>query len=281
MREHSTTQTIPYKSRATQPKGRLINDRSDIAGDRTRSGLLLLFRAGERPGVAALRRALSASGRVAISHESAPPRPAAGDGTVWAELLVDGMTFDLDGLAPGPGFPAGELRHTFEVTEALIANPGEALSLSAGPHIAGARATMPVVRVQMALGAELVRAFPGVTAVVWSPARSVMGRAFFMSLADKWLKGGPFPALGITAFRRALDGAVQSDGLAFFTGQELHFDATAFPDPVEATRIGLRLINVLIDSHALERPIELAAPDGAILTLRPSRNGRFVRVGRG
>lgn len=197
------------------------------------------------------------------------------------ELLIDGMTFDLDGLAPGPGFPAQEVRHRFEVAETVADNPGEGLSLSPGPHIGGARATMPVVRVQVALAAELLRAFPGATAVVWTPARSAMGRSFFLSLADEWLKGGAFPALGLTAFRRALDGAVQSDGLAFFTGQELHFDAIAFPDPVEATRIGIRLINELVDLDALEEPVDLTAPDGSGLRLRPSRNGRFVRVDRG
>ncbi|MEC9066742.1 MAG: hypothetical protein VX569_05625 [Pseudomonadota bacterium] len=231
--------------------------------------------------MAALRRALAAAERVAITHESPAVRPGSAGETVWAELLIDGLTFDLDGLAPGPGFPIDRPRHLFEAPPELVEKPGEALALGPGQHLAGGRATLPVVRAQLALGAELLRVFPGITALSWPPARCLMGRGFFLSLVDAWLAGGPFPALGLTAFRRALDGAVQSEGLAFFTGQELHFDPVAFPDPVEASRIGVRLVHEMVGLGRLTEPAGLAAPDGAALALRPSRNGRFVRVTRG
>jgi hypothetical protein len=50
---------------------------------------------------------------------------------------------------------------------------------------------------------------------------------------------------------------------------------------VEASRIGVRLVHEMVGLGRLTEPAGLAAPDGAALALRPSRNGRFVRVTRG
>jgi hypothetical protein len=240
-----------------------------------------MFRAGARPDVAAVRRAVEAAEKVTISHGGDEQDDAVGERGLWLELLVDGMTFDLSGMAPGAGYVAAELRNRYEVPTDFGETLGEGLCLLPGPHLAGGRATVPVVRAQAALGAELVRRLPGALAVSWTPARTLVGREFYLSMVDAWLAGGPFPALGLCAFRQMLGGAIQSEGLAFFTGQELHFDNAQFPDPAAAVRVGLRLVNELVGGGRIAEAVSLTGPDGARVTLRPSGNGRFLRVERG
>lgn len=240
-----------------------------------------MFRAGERPDVAAIRRMTAAAEGWTISHDPGEGKGSGSAKRPWLELLIGGMTFDLGGIAPGPAFAAADLRNRFEVPGDFAETLAEALSLSPGPHLAGGRATIPVVRAQAALGAELIHRLPNVVAIAWTPARALLGREFFLSLADNWLAGGPFPALGLTAFRQMLGGAIQSEGLAFFTGQELHFDNALFPDPAAAVRLGLRLVNDLVGNPPLTEPTSLTGPDGSAIELKPSGNARFLRVERG
>jgi hypothetical protein len=249
--------------------------------------LLLLFRADERPDGGAVRAAVQAAGNLAISHDAAAPSDGSDDEALWVEILADGMTFDLAGIAPGPaarGTPPAvgtQMRNRYEVPTDFAEAGAEALSLAPGPHLRGGQATIPVVRAQAALGAALVRQFSRVEAVAWVPARTLVGRGFFLSTVEAWLAGGPFPALGLTAFRHTMGGALQSEGLAFFTGQELHFEHGAFPDPVAATQLGMRLVNELVGQGPVATRTAFAGPDGAPVVLEPSRNGRFLRVGRG
>lgn len=231
--------------------------------------------------MAAVRRAVRAAEGLSISHDGGPGDGRAGHEPLWLELLTDGMTFDLGGVAPGPGHAAADLRNRYEVPPDFGDSPGEALSLVPGPHLAGGRALIPVVRTQARIGAELVRRFPGIAAVGWSPARTLVGRDFYLSTTEAWLAGGPFPALGLTAFRQMLGGAIQSEGLAFFTGQELHFDNAQFPDPAAAVRLGLRLVNELVGTGPLAEPLPLSVQEGASVLLKPSGNRRFLRVERG
>ncbi|WP_374405574.1 hypothetical protein [Pelagerythrobacter sp.] len=225
-----------------------------------------------------IRRAIGAADSLTVTHGAG----AAADGEpAWLELLTHGMTFDLSGIAPGPGHAAPDVRNRYQVPSGFSDAVAEALALAPGPHLAGGRTRMAVVRMQAALAAHFVRELPTVAAIAWVPARTAIGRDFYLSAIDAWQADGPFPALGLTAFRRTLGTAVQSEGLAFFTGQELHFDPSLFPDPAAATRLGVRLVNELVGRAPLVEPVELAGPDGEPIVLEPSRNGRYLRVGHG
>ena len=230
---------------------------------------------------------MEAAGNLSISHDAAAPSDDSAGEPLWLEILADGMTFDLGGIAPGPtargplSAIGAQMRNRYEVPPDFTEGSTEALSLAPGPHLRGGRSTIPVVRAQAALGAAFVRLLPRIEAVAWVPARTLLGRAFFLSAVEAWLAGGPFPALGLTAFRRTMGGALQSEGLAFFTGQELHFEHGAYLDPVSAAQLGLRLVNELVGSGPLTARTEVVGPDGAPVVLVPSRNGRFLRVGRG
>jgi hypothetical protein len=252
--------------------------------------LHLLFATGKRPD----RHAVSAfAGRmpaVSVTHDprsgtTADAAAAQGEAVwpgqlAWVELLRDGLTFDLSGLAPGPAsaFPAAA--HRFDLPALPSPDEYEAMVLRPGPHLAEGTGSLPVMRELLALGCDIVRQFDDVLAVVWGPAGTAIGRRYFESVTSAWLDGGPFPALGLTAFAEAGDGALESVGLAFWIGQELRLEPPLSADRVAATRLGIRLVNHLVLAGRLAEDDRIIAPDGSRLVLRPSRSRALISVWR-
>ncbi len=247
--------------------------------------LHLLFASGKRPDRAAVKAFAARYSATRVSHDPLsdeseqvssiwPGQP------LWIELLRDGLTFDVSGFSPGAQceFPAPVSR--FDLSALPSAASHEALALLPGPHLAGGGQSQPVVRAMLALARDLVLHFSDCDAVCWSPSRSVIGRRYFESVISAWLAGGPFPALGLTAFGETPDGALESVGLAFWIGQELRIEPPLSTDKVAATRLGVRLINQLVLTGAITADDRIIAPDGARLVLRPSRQRSLISVWR-
>jgi hypothetical protein len=239
--------------------------------------LLLLFPRGKRPGNEVLRATAAGSDRVAVTSTLAGD----GNGTVGVELLRDGMTYDLVGAAPGPGMTIPALRHRMGVGAGLETGDLEALALRAGPHLSQGPAIVPVVRTMMGVASMIVPHLPGLAAVAWSESGALIGCEFFISVMSAWVSGGAFPALGLTAFAADGEGGLRSEGLAFFTGQELRLAAELTEDRAAGTRLGVRLINQLVGRPALKQGEAVVGPDGQQLMLEPSPDRRVLRVRRG
>ena len=239
----------------------------------------LLFPAGKRPTIAALRSWSEARSSFTISH--VPPDTHQRDEICWAELLLDGMTFDIEGMAPGRALdpPAGEFH--FDAPVDAHDPLAESLLLRPGPHISGGARSLPVIRSKLRLLCLIAEQASDLSAIFWGPARSMIGRQYFLRVTRAWLDGGPFPALGLTAFKPTIDDGLQSEGLAYFTGQELRIEPELAHDKVEATRLAARLVNQLVPLGRLDGPEIVTAPDGRTLCLAPSANGRYVRVREG
>jgi len=197
------------------------------------------------------------------------------------EILVDGLTFDLLGFSPESGASLPEFVYQFDRSGSEVVRKMEGLMITAGPHLAGAENTMPVVRTMVRLAALLAAHLDDIAGIGWGPSRSVMGTKYFLKVANSWLEGGPFPALGLTAFRRSIDGGMVSEGLAFFTGQELRLAPELAADPKGATRLGIRLVNELVGRAPVSDEVEFSGPDGECLLLTPSDDRQFVRVRAG
>ena len=198
----------------------------------------------------------------------------------WLELLREGMTFELSGLAPGEvhGLPQVDFQFDFAATP--DAGDFEVLHLTPGHHLAGGEQTLPVVQGLLGLARDLIHHYDDLAGVVWPASSSAIGRQFFESIITAWFEGGPFPALGLTAFRETNDGALQTEGLGFWIDQELRIEPPLSLDKVSATRIGVRLVNQLVLVGGVDTSERVVAPDGTRLVLRTSRNGKFVRVWR-
>lgn len=198
----------------------------------------------------------------------------------WLELLRDGLTFDLSGLAPGPSSPFPAFSHRFDLPVLPSCDDHEAMVLRPGPHLAEGAGSLPLMRELLALGCDIVRQFEDVLAVGWGPAGTAIGRRYFESVTSAWLDGGPFPALGLTAFAETADAALESVGLAFWIGQELRIEPPLSADRVAATRLGIRLVNHLVLAGGLAEDDRIIAPDGSRLVLRPSRSRALISVWR-
>ncbi|MCB2075199.1 MAG: hypothetical protein H6917_09020 [Novosphingobium sp.] len=254
-----------------------IAERGVLENPSPRAGLSLMFAVGERPSASDIERLLdsesAAKVAVQISHR---PEESAG----WLELLTSGLALDLAGLAPAGGTDAPPASHHFGTSPDIGSFALEAIALTPGPHLEGAGGMLPVVRTMAGLAADLVAAFP-VKAVCWNPSASWMAPDYFSRIVTNWLSGGPFPALGLTAVTPASEGAVESVGLNYFTGQELRVEGASDDTVAETVKTAVRVIDYLIGQGPLTAIQEIEGPSGQPLLAEPSADGRQVRVWQG
>ncbi len=232
-----------------------------------------MFAAGQRPDAAALDALAAASvdddARFPVAfHITAHGAEEEG----WVELLAMGLAFDCLELAPrrairhaGPG----QLLGLDSVPE------GEVIVLQPGPHLMDGAGLLPVVRMLAGLGVAL-STLPGALAVCWGPAGTCMAPDYYQRVVGNWLAGGAFPALGLTMLHRTADGAMESRGLAFMTGQELRFEPAAGISPQQAGQIALRLVHLLVEHGPVTTPLDLSGPAGETLLAQP--DGPVLRV---
>jgi hypothetical protein len=259
-----------------------------------------MFDAGHRPRAAHIVAALETVPGKTVPGETAPgeavPGKPAPDKAVsaefgpahvslipesdegWLELVASGLAFDLAGLTPADAVAAGPATFRFGL-EPGAEEGWEAVELVPGPHIAGGRAMMPVVRVMAGLAARLAGALPA-RAVCWRPAGSWMAPDYFGRIVAGWLAGGPFPSLGLTAFERTAAGDVKSAGLEYFTGQELLVRPPQGEAPVDTIKLATRLVDRLVEAGAPAEACRVDLPGGGSVDLEPSADGRLVTARR-
>lgn len=238
--------------------------------------LLLLFPQGRRPDHTALAAAVDATERLIITQ----PLVDGDNPITGCEVLRDGMTFDIVGLAPSKALHMAPPRHRYGIEDDELLAGSEALAIMPGPHLRTKGGMLPIMRMLAAVVADLAASIPHSTAVAWQPARSVVGLPFFSSSVRTWVTGGAFPSLGLTAFAEDPDGGIRSEGLAWFIGQELRLANDIAKDRAAAVQLGLRLVNQLVAQGRVTETEQVVAPDGGRLALEPSRDGQIVRVRR-
>lgn len=239
----------------------------------------LLFAPGERPHSLAIEKHAREGGGFSVSLDPVTGGTAPEGNSRWLELLANGLTFDLTGLAPGSAASEPPRGHVYALPAGIESERLEAILLQPGPHLAAGATMQPVVRSLAWLAARLA-AFPGTRAVVWHPARSWSSPAHFGDTVSRWIAGGVFPGFGLAALVPMSDGGMQSEGMTLFAGQELRLEPELAQDRAAGARIGLRLLHWLSEHGRLSGPEMLIGPDGETLRLEPSANGRFVRVWR-
>jgi hypothetical protein len=242
--------------------------------------LSLIFSPGRRPSAADIAQ-LSHSGAT-TAHPARAPGFALSDSAEadagWVELLAGGMMFDLAGLAPAAAAPLPPMAH-FYGFQARPDPAFEAITLMPGEQLRGAEHLLPVIRTMAGTAIRLAE-LADVTAVVWHPARCAMAPAVFAATITAWLNGGAFPALGLTALFADSDGAIRSEGLAFFIGRELRIEPFIGKNTTYYAQIATRLINQLVGSETIHQPLDLMGPNGEHFSVEPSEHDGLLRVWR-
>lgn len=198
----------------------------------------------------------------------------------WVELLANGLTFDLTGLAPHKPSDMPVAVHRFDLRPESDPPELEAITLVPGPHLLAGGTMFPVVRGLALLAARLAD-LQSVHSVVWHPARAMSSADYYRRSVIGWIEGGAFPGLGLTALAAMPDGSLQSEGLALFTGQELNLPADIAADGAEAAKIALRLLNWLVEHGRLEEEFTFSGPSGEPIRVEPVENSGILQVWRG
>lgn len=220
-------------------------------------------------------------GQFAVTFESEADAGGNGPGgRHWAELLANGLTFDLSGLAPGPGEALEKGAHFYGFEGPVDFSACEAMRLVPGPHLVSGGPMIPVVRCLAWLAAELAT-LEGLQGVLWKPARTVSSPTYFREGVTRWIGGGPFPGLGLTALVPQDDDTMISEGLALFTGQELVLDKAIARDRAQAAKLAVRLLHWLVETGPIQQRQSLTGPSGETLMLEPDLQLGLVRVWSG
>lgn len=246
-------------------------------GGKLDNAVALLFAAGQRPRVSDLVALSLKQGQFAVTFESEPGPPGERQ---WAELLANGLTFDVSGLAPGPAEAPEQGSHFYGFDQKVDLASCEVLRLVPGPHLISGGPMIPVIRCLAWLAAELA-ALEGLQAILWKPASAVSTPGYFREGVMRWISGGAFPGLGLTALVPQEDGTMISEGLALFTGQELVIDRGIAQDRASAAKLAVRLLHWLVETGHIERTQSLTGPSGESLMLEPDHHAGVVRVWSG
>lgn len=255
----------------------LVAGESQLETEQVGACLSLLFSADDRPSAQDVLQAISAGPQgEATGIQATQPR---GSGESWLELLASGLTFDLIGLAPGEGAVIPAANHLYGLGREVPEQAFQAIAIVPGPHLTGAAAVLPVVRVMAGLARELALRLDA-KAVCWAPAGSWMDTAYFARVVEGWLGGGAFPALGFTGVERTPDGGVQSQGLCHFAGHELRVESRRGEAAADVVKLAVRAIDHIVRHGPIESRQNLTGPSGEHLLVEPVPGGRVVRMWR-
>jgi hypothetical protein len=248
----------------------------DLGPQQSKTGVSLLFAAGDRPTAGDIALLLAAP-RPGDQPARVSHRPD--DDAGWLELLASGLTFDLTGLSPAPAAPAPLVGHVYGLPADIGKFAFEAVVLTPGEHISAGVVMIPVARMLTGLAASLASRLP-VKAICWNPAGCWIEPRYFARIIAGWLSGGPFPVLGLIGVVRRPDGVFTSSGLDVFVGQEIWLPAADDEPASDTVKLMSRLVDEMIRSGRLDRSGSLVDLGGEPLTIGPSSDGRYVMVSR-
>lgn len=244
-----------------------VSESSDVL--RGEGAFTILFASAARPDAEAVAAACAGVG-AAVSARPGDAREG------WCELVAHGLTFDLRGLVPGASQPLPAIGQLIGLDAERTTQPLAAFKLLPGEHIQSAAHQLPVVRVMSAIASAL-GTLPGAVAIVWHGAGTWIEPRYFSGVVAQWANGGPFPAPGLVGLRRDAGGQIETQGLSFFTGQEMRIESG---EGENLTPLAIRAIDMLADHGTLTGRHELAGLAGDRWWAETSPEGRLVVIRR-
>lgn len=235
---------------------------ADTAMQRVAAGLSLLFAPGDRIDGVALSAALErCQARAHVGHDA--------NGSL--DVIVGGLSFEMDGLAPYPPLEAAPPadRHGFETGAGF--DGLQAVRLFPGHHLSGGTRLAQVYRALLALAAELCAQVPA-RAVHWHPAHTLIAPDRFTRSTLAWLAGGVFPTPELVAIQSLGEDHVTSRGLAHFIGQEVLVTGSA---RITAERLAALVIDHFVQAGPLAAYASLTLA-GVAVDVEPAKAARQI-----
>ncbi|NNC59066.1 MAG: hypothetical protein HKO05_03635 [Erythrobacter sp.] len=208
------------------------------------------------------------------------PSEIASEETLWVELQRDGLTYDCSGLTPGPANAMPDITRWLGSQPEGSLIPGSHIGLGLGPHIRAGQALLPILRGLLKVAVDLAGSFEDCAGVCWLASRMAADPKSLESMIAGGNGTGPLPISWLMATHDTAEGHVVTEGLAYFSGQELRIRSGIAQDTSEAALLALRLANQVIHMGGLEGSERFTGPDGLVLTLEPSGDGGLIDVRR-
>jgi hypothetical protein len=234
--------------------------------------LLILVPRGARPTAAAITQV--ARNAPWLDH-AGPELGGTAGGTI--ALQRAGLGFDLAGLAPGVPLPVPHPLSACELPDDFAPASIAAVSLRLGPHIEAGRGSLAILREWFALATALADSL-GASGIVWTPAGLALGPPLLARNLQAWTARGELPVTLLASFHPTLDRAVQSSGLAFFTGQEFRIEPQLVGGTQQVDTLARLLFRHLVYAGPQSETGHLSTPDGHPLRIEPAADGRTIRV---
>lgn len=158
-----------------------------------------------------------------------------------------------------------------------VATVGCGLEIGLGDHVAGGERVPAIVQALLGAAENLGSSLDAV-ATIWQPADIVSGFEYFSGAVTDYLAGGSFPVLALVSFKAGPDGAIDSKGLAFLSGQELHV-LPASMDQADLMRRVVRVVHDIAVNGPMSEPARLSGIEpGEILELKPLPGSAVLKM---
>lgn len=160
------------------------------------------------------------------------------------KLYHNAMTFDLSWADPSVSADIDYSEYRQILLNRNLTKLNR-LHLSIGNHIVQDRINLPVFETFVDLS-QIIGEAVHAKAIVWRPARNVIGFDYFADAINRFMDGGPFPVLGFIDLQELNNDRYETHGLTYFAGYELRLQTLPDLTANMAMRIMVRLVNDII-----------------------------------
>ncbi len=151
------------------------------------------------------------------------------------------------------------------------------IDISLGEHVAGGERVPAIMQALLGL-AQKLGSWLNAQGLVWHPANLVSGFSYFSEVVSDYLAGGAFPVLTLVNFKVDSLGIVHSNGLSFFSGQELQVANSAM-DQSETMRRVVRIVHDIAVNGPVTEVVKLDGIEkGEVLELLPLSDGGVLEM---
>ena len=151
------------------------------------------------------------------------------------------------------------------------------ISIELGDHVDGGERVPAVVQAILGVAAQLGTSLDAV-GVMWHPAHVVSGFPYFCEAVNDYLAGGAFPVLALINFKAEMDGNINTNGLAWLSGQELSI-APGILNQNDMMRRAVRVVHDIATNGPVKQHVKLSGiePD-EVIELEPLLDMPIVRM---